>query len=261
MKSVLCALLISALVSSPVVVSAQDQAKPFVLEDGTPIKLVLSQNLSSATAHTGDLVAFETVEDVRVDGVLVIPRGSTAWATITDAQHKRRLGRAGHLEMNIDKVRLADGEKVLLRAVQGGSGGGHQGAMIGAMVATSLFTLGGSALFLLMHGKDMNIPEGTQVTAFVQGNAVLDPAKFAPQSAPVQSAVPAPAQAPASAAPTEPDSQPAQPTVAPSSPTTPQKMTVISDPAAQQPSLGEIARKNREQKAAAQQSAQQPPQQ
>ncbi len=127
-------------------------------------------------------MAFETVEDVKVQGVIVIPRGSNAWATITDAQHKRRLGRAGRLDMNIDKVRLADGEKVLLRAVEGGSGGGHQGAMIGAMVATSIFTLGGSALFLLMHGKDMKIPEGTQVTAFIQGDITLDPAKFSPDA-------------------------------------------------------------------------------
>ena len=139
-----------ALAFAPIAATAQEQSKGFALEDGTPIKLVLSENLSSASAHTGDLVAFETVVDVKVQGVVVIPRGSNAWATITDSQHKRRLGRAGHLDLNIDKVRLADGEKVLLRAIAGGSGGGHQGAMIGAMVATSIVTFGGAALFLLL---------------------------------------------------------------------------------------------------------------
>jgi hypothetical protein len=58
--------------------------------------------------------------------------------TITDAEHKKRMGRAGKLDLNIDKVRLAGGEKALLRAVKDAKGGGHTGAMVGAMVATSL---------------------------------------------------------------------------------------------------------------------------
>ena len=73
-----------------------------------------------------------------MDGFVVIPRGSTAWGTVTEAEHKRRMGRAGKLNLNIDKVRLADGEKAMLRAVKDTRGGGHTGAMVGAMVATSL---------------------------------------------------------------------------------------------------------------------------
>ncbi len=42
--------------------------------------------------------------------------------------------------------------------------------MVGAMAATAIFTLRGSALFLLAHGKDTTIPKGTNVTAFIQGN-------------------------------------------------------------------------------------------
>ena len=37
------------------------------------------------------------------------------------------------------------------------------------MAVTALFTFGGSALFLLVHGKDTIIPKGTTVTAFIQG--------------------------------------------------------------------------------------------
>lgn len=150
----------------------------FLLEDGTPVHLVLSANVSSADAVTGQTVEFEAVDDVIVNGFVVIPRGSVAWATITDTQHKRRMGRAGHVDLNIDKVRLADGEKALLRAVKDAQGGSHTGAMVGAMAATAIFTLGGSALFLLMHGKDTTIPKGTDITAFVHGSVVLDQSKF-----------------------------------------------------------------------------------
>jgi hypothetical protein len=155
--------------------------KGFLLEDGTPVHLVLSENLSSADAVTGQTVEFEVVDDVVVNGLLVIPHGATAWATVTDAEHKKRMGRAGKLDLNIDKVRLADGEKAMLRAVKDVKGGGHTGAMVGAMVATSLVIWPAAPLFLLMHGKDVTIPKGTNISAFVQGDLTLDESKFEKQ--------------------------------------------------------------------------------
>jgi hypothetical protein len=150
----------------------------FGLEDGIPVKLRLTRNLSSATDKTGDTVDFEVVEDVSVDGIVVIPRGGIAWATITEAQPKRRMGRGGKLDVNIDSVRLKDGEKVALRAVREDKGGGHVGAMTGAMVATGIVFFPAAPLFLFMHGKDINIPKGTEITGYVAGNVPLTKAKF-----------------------------------------------------------------------------------
>ena len=110
----------------------------FGIEDGTPVKLRLTRNLSSGTDKKGDTVDFEVLEDVSVQGVIVAPRGGVAWATITEAQPKRRMGRGGKLDVNIDTLRLKDGEKVALRAVKENKGGGHVGAMTGAMVATGI---------------------------------------------------------------------------------------------------------------------------
>jgi hypothetical protein len=155
----------------------------FLLEDATPVHLVLSENLSSASAVTGQTVEFEVVDDIVVGDLLVIPHGATAWATVTDAEHKKHLGRAGKLDLNIDKVRLADGEKALLRGVKNTQGGGHTGAMTGAIVATSLVLWPAAPFFLFMHGKDITIPKGTQITAFVQGDVRLDANKFQKQLA------------------------------------------------------------------------------
>ena len=175
-------------VSTPATSTASDAAEPaptkgFVLEDATPVHLVLSENLSSATAITGQTVEFEVVDDIVVNDLLVIPHGSTAWATVTDAEHKKHLGRGGKLDLNIDKVRLADGEKALLRGVKDTQGGGHTGAMTGAIVATSLIVWPAAPFFLFMHGKDINIPKGTQITAFIQGDVRLDSSKFQKQLA------------------------------------------------------------------------------
>jgi hypothetical protein len=48
------------------------------------------------------------------------------------------------------------------------------------MVATSLIVWPVAPVFLLMHGKDVTIPKGTAVTAYVSGDVKLDLAKFEP---------------------------------------------------------------------------------
>jgi hypothetical protein len=158
------------------------QPLAFGLEDGTPIKLRLTRNISSADATTGDRVDFEVLEDIKVKDVIVVPRGGLALATITEAQHKRRMARGGKLDVNIDDVRLIDGEKAPLRAVKEGKGGGHTGAMTGAMIGTAIVFFPAAPLFLFMHGKDITIPKGTEITAYVNGDIPLDPARFKVQA-------------------------------------------------------------------------------
>lgn len=173
---------------------------PHTLLDGTPIKLRLAENLTSATAKAGDQVPFEVTEDVLVDGVVVIPKGGAALATVTDANPKRRMGRGGKLDVNIDSARLVDGEKVQLRASQENQGGGHVGAMTGAMVGTAIVFFPAAPLFLFMHGKDVTIPQGTEITAFVEGDMKLEMAKFVPVAPGSQAAPGAPAAQMAAAA-------------------------------------------------------------
>ncbi|HEY0162602.1 MAG TPA: PEGA domain-containing protein [Edaphobacter sp.] len=146
--------------------------------DGTAVKLRLSENVSSADAKEGQQVLFEVIEEVSVQGTVVIAKGAQALATVTEAQAKRRMGRGGKLNVNIDSVRLVDGEKCQLRAVKDNKGGGHVGAMTGAMVATTIVFFPAAPLFLFMKGKDITIPKGTEVTSFVQGDMKLDMAKF-----------------------------------------------------------------------------------
>src|SRR5437660_11729104 len=152
--------------------------KGFVLEDGTPVRLKTGRSISSADAHVGDTLDFEVLEDVRVAELLVIPKGGIAFATVTEAQSKRRMARGGKLNVNIDSVRLITHEKAALRAVKEVKGGGHTGVMTGGIVATSIVFFPAAPFFLFMHGKDITIPKGTEITAYVAGDTPLDPAKF-----------------------------------------------------------------------------------
>lgn len=148
------------------------------LPEDTPVRLRLAQTLSSATAKLNDKVDFEVVEDIKVGNLVVIPQGATAIGTVTEARTKKSFGRSGKLNVNIDYVRLANGDKVSLRAVKGGSGGSHTGAMTGAVVATAIVFFPAAPLFFFIKGKNIVIPKGTEITAFVAANTPVDPAKF-----------------------------------------------------------------------------------
>jgi hypothetical protein len=170
--------------SSPqVTVSVPDTAKApqavntSILSEGTPVRMRINRTVSSADAHVNDNVDFETLDDVTLGDIIVIPKASTAIGTITEAVPKRRMARGGKLSMNIDYVRLPSGERLALRGVQDVKGGGHTGAMTGAMVATGIVFFPAAPLFLFMHGKDTTIPKGHEVTVYTNTNYDVTKAK------------------------------------------------------------------------------------
>lgn len=155
-----------------------DPNQPLILHDATPVRLRLSRNLSSADAKAGDTIDFEVLDDVKVNDCIVIQRSTMAIGTVTDAEKKKNMGRAGKLDVTIDYVRVADGSKIALRGAKETSGNSHAGAMTGGIVATALIAWPAAPFFLFMHGKDTTIPKGTEITAYVNGEIKLDPQKF-----------------------------------------------------------------------------------
>lgn len=175
--------------------SAQTQAPPqasatprppleFGLSEDTPVKLKLTRTMSSKDAKPNEKVDFEVLEDIKVNDLIVVKHGAMAIGTVTDAHPKRSMGRGGKLDINIDYVQLVSGEKAPLRAVKGGSGGSHTGAMTGAMVATGILFFPAAPLFLFMHGKDITIPQGTEVTAYIAADTPLEKSRFVQPAAP-----------------------------------------------------------------------------
>jgi hypothetical protein len=162
----------------------------FALEDGTPVKLRINRTISSADATTGETVDFEVIEAVKVGEITIIPCGGIAWATVTKAQPKRRMARGGTLNINIDAVRLVSGEKAALRAVKETKGAGRTGLMTGAIAASGILFFPAAPFFLFMRGKDITIPKGAEITAYINGNISLEPKKFAPTAQTDEQAAP-----------------------------------------------------------------------
>ena len=147
-----------------------------VLDDGTPIRLRTTSTISSAEARVDDRVDFEVVDDVKAGDVVLIKRGSAAIGTVTEAEPKRRMGRGGKLSVNIDFTRTVTGDKVALRGVKDAKGGGHTGAMTGAMVGTAIVFWPAAPVFLFMHGKDITIPKGHEFNVYSTGAVTVNAA-------------------------------------------------------------------------------------
>jgi hypothetical protein len=179
-------------------VSSQASPAPFqlILLDGTPVKLSINRSVSSGSASVGEQVDFSVKEDVATNGVVVIPKGSLAIGKVTEAVPKRRMGRAGKLEIVLDYVRLADTEKASVRAVKDAKGQNRKGGMTVGIVATGLLFWPAAPLFLLMHGKDITVPQGAEVTAYVNGDQKLEAARFAPKNAVAEASAATPVAVP-----------------------------------------------------------------
>src|SRR5271157_4196071 len=94
----------------------------FTLLNNTPVRVKLLRTVSSADARVGGAVEFEVLDDVSVQGVPVLPKGSKASGVITIAEPKKRFGRVGVVAFTITSARLADGEQARLRGYHEESG-------------------------------------------------------------------------------------------------------------------------------------------
>jgi PEGA domain-containing protein len=144
------------------------------IPDGTKLRVRLDQSISSATAEQGQAVELSVTEAVKVGDQIVIPDGARVTGTVTEAQEKRHMGRAGKLDFSIDRVRTIDGEWVPLRySVTKKNGDSHA-------VRTGVITAGAAVLFwpaapafLLMKGKDVTLNKGMIFDTFTDQDHVL----------------------------------------------------------------------------------------
>lgn len=184
------------LAQNPPVPQEQPKVSGNVLPEDTPVRLKLMQNLSSGTNKVNDKVDFEVIEAVKLGDTVVIAQGAPAIATVTKATSKKSFGRSGKLDVNIDYVRLVNNEKVNLRAIKGGSGKSRTGVMTGAVVATAIVFFPAAPLFFFVKGKNIEIPKGTEITAYVAADTIINfsqpTATATPVTEPTPTTVPAP---------------------------------------------------------------------
>jgi hypothetical protein len=111
-------------------------------------------------------------ENVLVNGVLVIAKGTPVRAEVNEAKGSGMFGKAGKLSLRIESTTAVDGQKVPLTGSPKASGKSRQGTM----VAVTLLV---SPVGVFLKGKNATYPEGTRMTVYTDEIVAVTPSAAA----------------------------------------------------------------------------------
>jgi PEGA domain len=126
-----------------------------VLQDGTAVKLRLGATAAANGVRVGETLQLEVVEDVRLGDVVVIAKGSTASAAVTNLRSGGNV-KGGWIDINLDSVSLSDGERVPIRSSKQRMERSDESNIVSS------------------QAQDASIAQGADLTAFINGNKQLD---------------------------------------------------------------------------------------
>lgn len=132
-----------------------------VLKAGTSIPLETVSMIQSDLVTVGQTIDFTVRQDVEVNDQVVIPSGSIAKGQVIRAQQPKAIGKEGFVEIQIKSVTAVDGQEVFLtggNVYQEGEDKQTLSIILGVFVCI---------LFLLMKGKNAQVPPGFQIDASV----------------------------------------------------------------------------------------------
>ncbi len=136
---------------------------PVTLPADTVFKISLNEDVSSKTNKVNDVVHFSVAEDVKVDDILVLPRGAQGSGVVTKVSRPKMFGQSGSLEISFNQVFSIDDEeiptvlgpeskeKLKMEAAAVGA------SVIGALALGPIGLVGG----FFVKGKDVEIAAGS----------------------------------------------------------------------------------------------------
>ena len=146
--------------------NASNSSKTVVLKSGTAIMLELMSNVDANSVKSGEVVDFRVMNDVRAEGVVVIPAGSVARGQVVIASKNGVFGTPGELAIAIKSAVAVDGTHVPLTSSNLNNEG--QDKIVVSVVLTVLCLFG----FLIKGGK-AEISQGASLSASVLSNTEI----------------------------------------------------------------------------------------
>jgi Chitobiase/beta-hexosaminidase C-terminal domain len=150
--------------------SAPESAAPkLLLARDTPVPLVFDSDVNSKTADVGDKIPLTLAEDLKVGDMVVVRKGTPAVATVTEVDKTGMGGAPGEVFCQIDSIQ-AGGVVIKLHGTAAKEGQDKVGKAIGLMFVPVV------PVGVFVHGKNAEIKQGAQFTAFVGADTLLLPA-------------------------------------------------------------------------------------
>ena len=147
-------------------ISASAQ-KQVTLKAGSIVPLQSVNQVKAADVSEGQTVDFQVVQDVNVEGVCVIPRGTLVKGKVSEAKKSSVAGTKGRLVITINSLNLPDGEPVFFSNTDVRVYGKNRtplAVVTGILVWPCLFIPGTKAV----------MPAGYEVQATVAANTVIN---------------------------------------------------------------------------------------
>lgn len=160
-KQSLMVVLILALFSGHIYATASARPQDeIVLAEGTELKVVTTEEITSKAAKPNDPVRFTVVEDLVINGQVIVRTGAAAVGSVVNAEKGGYMGNSGKLAIQVESTTTTDGKPLKLRAAKGREGDDK---------TTSTFALASviSPLFLFRRGGEAKIAAATPLTVYV----------------------------------------------------------------------------------------------
>lgn len=156
----------SAPLTAPQVVAAPVTANA-VLRAGTPVQLRLMEEVTTKkkAAKVGQRFMLEVAAPVEINGMVVVPAGTPAWAEVTEVRNKGMWGKSGKLTARLLFLRV-NGRQIRLTGSFDDKGVTGTAGVVGAVAlvpVVGFFVTGTSAVF----------PKGGEVGAFIDEDVQL----------------------------------------------------------------------------------------
>jgi hypothetical protein len=129
-----------------------ERADAVLLPDGTPVHLVLMDDLQGKKLQVKQTVHFKVREDLVIDSQLIVRTGTEAIGYVESISKSGLLGKSGRLVLQFGYVNSISGTRIPLRGGDGVSGGKG-----GALTWESA----------MWYGPDASMPVGTAINAYV----------------------------------------------------------------------------------------------
>ncbi|HET6979272.1 MAG TPA: DUF2846 domain-containing protein [Pyrinomonadaceae bacterium] len=143
----------------PVTTRAEVVQDQIVLSEGTAVKVVTTAEITSKNAKPNDPVGFTVVEDVVINGQVVVRTGTEAIGSVVNAEKGGYMGKSGKLAIQVESTKTVDGQSLKLRAAKGKEGEDNQTS---TMVLSFI-----SPVFLFKKGGEAKVEPGTPITVYV----------------------------------------------------------------------------------------------
>lgn len=145
-------------------------ALPVALNSCSTLRVAMTEAVSSADAHPGDVFHFKSLEPIEVNHELTLPPDAEGVGVVSLAQHADRGGKGGFLALDPRYIKLPDGKEAQVLVdrttpVLAPTGKSNNIPGYAGMIPFAGWVLGPYAF--LHHGSDITVPKGASFRVFI----------------------------------------------------------------------------------------------